>query len=59
VGSKTVSDIENGFTSITGEARKDGIVFSSSFIRFDGGILDEYDAGDLRVRARRLLNQTY
>jgi hypothetical protein len=30
VGSKNVSGIEKGFTSITGDARNVGIVFSSS-----------------------------
>ncbi len=52
-----VSGIENGFTSITGDARNDGIVFSSSFVRFEAGTVDEYDVDDLRLRARRLLNQ--
>ncbi len=41
VGSKTGSCIENGFTSITGEARNDGIVFSSSVVLFDTGTVDE------------------
>ncbi len=59
VGSKTRSGIENGLTSITGEARNDGIVFSSSFRLFDVRTVDEYDADDLRVRARRLLNHIY
>ncbi len=57
VGSNMVSGIENGFTSITGDARNDGIVFSSSFVKFEVGTVDEYDVDDLRLRARRLLNQ--
>ncbi len=59
VGSKNVSGIEKGFTSITGDARNVGIVFSSSVAWFAVEIGDEYDVVILRERARRLLNQIY
>ena len=59
VGSKIVSGIGNGFISITGDARNDGMVFSSSLSVFETGAGDEYDDGVLRVRARRLLNHIY
>ncbi len=58
-GSKTGSGIENGLTSITGEASNDGMLFSSSFKLFPAGTVDEYVEVVFRVRARRLLNQTY
>ena len=59
VGSKTVSGVRNGLTSIIGEARNDGKAFSSSFVLLHSGTAGEYDVGDFRVRARRLLNHIY
>ncbi len=60
VGLKTLSFIGNGFISITGDVRDDGISFSSLFVNNEAEIVDEYvDVVDFLVRARRLLNHIW